>query len=60
MGKAKKLKKVNLVIGDVLVDKAVFDAFFSCDLHECKGKCCVEGVIRRASCPVIIVPLKKR
>ena len=30
-------------IGDVLVDKAVFDAFFSCDLHECKGKCCVEG-----------------
>ena len=30
-------------IGDVLVDKEVFSAFFSCDLHECRGKCCVEG-----------------
>ena len=30
-------------IGDVLVDKDVFQAFFSCDLHECKGTCCVEG-----------------
>jgi hypothetical protein len=30
-------------IGDVLVDKEVLTAFFSCDLHECKGKCCVEG-----------------
>ena len=30
-------------IGDVLVDKEVFQAFFSCDLHECKGTCCVEG-----------------
>ncbi len=30
-------------IGDVLVDKEVLKAFFSCDLHECKGKCCIEG-----------------
>ena len=30
-------------IGDVLVDKDVLNAFFSCDLHECRGKCCVEG-----------------
>ena len=30
-------------IGDVLVDKDVLKAFFSCDLQECKGKCCVEG-----------------
>ncbi|MBZ4219712.1 MAG: DUF3109 family protein [Chlorobium sp.] len=30
-------------IGDVLVDKEVINAFFSCDLHECKGKCCIEG-----------------
>ncbi|MEI8186304.1 MAG: DUF3109 family protein [Chlorobiaceae bacterium] len=30
-------------IGDVLVDKDVFQAFFSCDLHECKGTCCIEG-----------------
>ena len=30
-------------IGDVLVDKDVIQAFFSCDLHECKGTCCVEG-----------------
>ena len=30
-------------IGNVLVDKDVFQSFFSCDLHECKGACCVEG-----------------
>jgi hypothetical protein len=30
-------------IGDVLVDKEVLQAFFSCDLNECRGKCCVEG-----------------
>ena len=30
-------------IGDVLVDKDVLGAFFACDLHECKGRCCVEG-----------------
>jgi hypothetical protein len=30
-------------IGNVLVDKGVLEAFFSCDLQECKGKCCVEG-----------------
>ncbi|EAT59433.1 DUF3109 family protein [Chlorobium ferrooxidans] len=30
-------------IGDVLVDRELLQAFFSCDLHECKGKCCVEG-----------------
>jgi hypothetical protein len=30
-------------IGDVLVDKEVLQAFFSCDLNECRGKCCIEG-----------------
>ncbi|MEI6847506.1 MAG: DUF3109 family protein [Chlorobiaceae bacterium] len=30
-------------VGDVLVDKEVLQAFFSCNLHECKGVCCVEG-----------------
>ena len=30
-------------IGDVLVEKDVLQACFSCDLHECKGVCCVEG-----------------
>ena len=30
-------------IGDVLVDKGVLKAFFSCNLLECRGKCCVEG-----------------
>ncbi len=30
-------------IGDVLVEKDVFQAFFACDLHECQGRCCVEG-----------------
>jgi hypothetical protein len=30
-------------VGDVLVDKGVLKAYFSCDLHECRGKCCVEG-----------------
>ena len=32
-------------IGDVLVEKDVFQAFFACDLHECQGRCCVEGEI---------------
>jgi hypothetical protein len=30
-------------VGDVLVDGAVLDAFFSCDLDACAGCCCVEG-----------------
>ncbi len=30
-------------VGDVLVDKEVLKAYFSCDLHECRGKCCIEG-----------------
>ena len=30
-------------IGSVLVEKDVLKAFFSCDLHECRGACCVEG-----------------
>jgi len=30
-------------VGEVLVDREVLQAFFSCDLQECKGKCCVEG-----------------
>ena len=30
-------------VGDILVDKSVLESFFSCDLHECRGKCCIEG-----------------
>lgn len=30
-------------IGEVLVDRAVLDAKFSCPLELCKGECCVEG-----------------
>ena len=30
-------------IGSVLVEKDVLAAFFSCDLLECRGACCVEG-----------------
>ncbi len=30
-------------IGSVLVEKEVVKAFFSCDLYDCKGACCVEG-----------------
>ena len=30
-------------IGSVLVEKDVVKAFFSCDLIECRGACCVEG-----------------
>lgn len=30
-------------IGEVLVDRAVLDATFSCPLELCKGACCVEG-----------------
>ena len=30
-------------IGSVLIEKDVLKAFFSCDLNECRGACCVEG-----------------
>lgn len=30
-------------VGNVLVEKDIFQACFSCDLHECRGTCCVEG-----------------
>ncbi|MEI8102673.1 MAG: DUF3109 family protein [Chlorobium sp.] len=30
-------------IGSVLVEKDVLKAFFSCDLYQCRGACCVEG-----------------
>ena len=30
-------------VGNILVDKAVLESFFSCDLQECRGKCCIEG-----------------
>ena len=32
-----------LSIGEVLVDSDVLTALFSCNLHECRGACCVEG-----------------
>ena len=32
-----------LSIDNVLVERDVLLAFFSCDLHECRGMCCVEG-----------------
>lgn len=30
-------------IGNVLIDRAVLQAEFSCDLQQCRGACCVEG-----------------
>ncbi|NTU53251.1 MAG: DUF3109 family protein [Chlorobiaceae bacterium] len=30
-------------IGEVLVDRAVLDAHFSCPLDRCRGACCIEG-----------------
>jgi hypothetical protein len=30
-------------VGNVLVEKDLLNSFFSCDLHECRGACCVEG-----------------
>ncbi len=30
-------------IGNVLVDRVVLQAEFSCDLQQCRGACCVEG-----------------
>ncbi len=30
-------------IGSVLIEKDVLNSFFSCDLRECRGACCVEG-----------------
>lgn len=32
-----------LVIGDVLVSDDILEEKFMCDLHACKGACCVEG-----------------
>jgi len=32
-----------LSVGEVLVERDILDSFFSCDLHACKGCCCVEG-----------------
>ncbi|MBF0586969.1 DUF3109 family protein [Prosthecochloris sp. N3] len=36
----------------VLVDKAVIQAFFSCDLSMCRGACCVEGELGAPVSPV--------
>ena len=30
-------------IGSVLIEKDVLKAYFSWDLHECRGACCIEG-----------------
>lgn len=32
-----------LSIGEILVDKELLIAFFSCDFLACKGQCCVDG-----------------
>ncbi|MEI6639343.1 MAG: DUF3109 family protein [Chlorobium sp.] len=39
-------------IGSVLIEKEVLKAFFSCDLHECRGACCVEGELGAPLSPV--------
>ncbi|MBL7941890.1 MAG: DUF3109 family protein [Flavobacteriales bacterium] len=31
------------IIGPCLVSEDLFDEYFVCDLHACKGACCVEG-----------------
>lgn len=30
-------------LGDTLVSEQLFDQSFTCDIHACKGACCVEG-----------------
>jgi len=32
-----------IIIGDTLVSEELLDEHFVCDLHACKGACCVEG-----------------
>lgn len=40
----KQISSVSLVsIGHVLIEPQVISEFFRCDLHQCKGACCVEG-----------------
>lgn len=31
-------------VGKTIVSKELFEVMFSCDLHKCKGACCIEGV----------------
>lgn len=32
-----------IIVGNTLVSEEIFDERFVCDLHACKGACCVEG-----------------
>ncbi len=32
-----------IIIGEVLISDAIFDEYFACNLHACKGACCWEG-----------------
>ena len=32
-----------LLIKDILISDSLFDTYFQCDLHRCKGACCWEG-----------------
>jgi len=46
-------------IGSVLVEKDLLKAFFSCDLHECRGACCVEGELGAPLSPDEALQLKE-
>ena len=46
-------------IGSVLVEKDVLKAFFSCDLHECRGACCVEGELGAPLSPAEALQLQE-
>jgi len=46
-------------IGSVLVEKDLLKAFFSCDLYECRGACCVEGELGAPLSPDEALQLKE-
>ena len=46
-------------IGNVLLEKDVVKAFFSCDLDECRGACCVEGELGAPLSPAEAEQLKE-
>ena len=46
-------------VGNVLVEKDLLNSFFSCNLHECRGACCVEGELGAPLSPAEALQLHK-
>ncbi len=46
-------------VGNVLVEKDLLNSFFSCNLHECRGACCVEGELGAPLSPAEALQLQE-